>query len=73
MSVNRLRKFLQGEELDPDGTDRNNEPVVGILTVVKECCLYHVIMFLVLGGEGAVDIKEGSFTWDTPEKPILSK
>ena len=40
MSVNRLRKFLQGEELDPDSTDRSDEPVIGMLAVVKECCLY---------------------------------
>lgn len=37
MSVNRLRKFLQGEELDPDSTDRSDEPVVGMLAAVKYC------------------------------------
>ena len=72
MSVNRLRKFLQGEELDPDSVDRSDEPVIGMLAagnVVYIC----VIMSFMSGGEGAVDIKEGSFAWDTPGKPILSK
>ena len=70
-----MSSYLKGEELDPDNTNRRADPAVGMCVCVCVCvCVVAMVTIMWLSGdEEAVSVRGGSFTWDTPERPVLSK
>ena len=86
VSVKRLREFLKGEELDPDNTDWRDTPPMGECDHTSSSrvqpCLYALTYYCVIvyyyltpagRDDDSVTVIDGSFTWESPDRPSLEK
>ena len=75
MSVGRLQKFLTSDELHADRITVTDEPAKGTFKGdgrwdVEEWCATGP---LYTDQEESISVTGGTFTWDSPERPVLSE
>lgn len=70
MSLKRLSSFLTDEELDLNCVSYTDKPASCMYHYKRKCPL---IILVQVGGENALSINEGFFSWDAKNPPILLK
>ena len=70
MSVKRLSKFLQNEELDPDVIDWTPELDNSGLLLLLLLLLLTITLLYIAHNDVALNVKSASFSWDTEKQDI---